>query len=153
MGICRRYTATRAEAQDVLQEAFVRIFTKIHQLDDPDKAGAWLTRVTVNMAVNYYHRNKRIDFLDVELTQVMNNDHEEILSQMSDEFLVKTINELPDGCRLVFNLHLVEGYSHAEISAMLGISISTSRSQLNYARALLKDKLSEVGITKFEKYA
>ncbi|MFZ5999277.1 MAG: RNA polymerase sigma factor, partial [Bacteroidota bacterium] len=83
MGICRRYTATRAEAQDVLQEAFVRIFTKIHQLDDPDKAGAWLTRVTVNMAVNYYHRNKRIDFLDVELTQVMNNDHEEILSQMS----------------------------------------------------------------------
>lgn len=153
MGICRRYTATRAEAQDVLQEAFVRIFTKIHQLGDPDKAGAWLTRVTVNMAVNYYHRNKRIDFLDVELTQVMNNDHEEILSQMSDEFLVKTINELPDGCRLVFNLHLVEGYSHAEISAMLGISISTSRSQLNYARALLKDKLSEVGITKFEKYA
>jgi RNA polymerase sigma factor (sigma-70 family) len=153
MGICRRYAGSREEAQDILQDAFVRIFSKISQLEDPDKISAWLTRVTVNTAVNFYHRNKRISFLDIELTQVVSNDYEEIFSQVSDEFLVKTINELPDGCRIVFNLNVVEGYSHAEIATLLGISVSTSRSQLNYARTLLKNKLSDVGITKFEKYA
>ncbi|MBT1705004.1 RNA polymerase sigma factor [Chryseosolibacter indicus] len=153
MGICRRYTSGREEAQDVLQEVFIKIFTKINQLDNVEKLENWLIKITVNTAVNYYHHAKRLRFDSLEEIQAESGDYELILSNVSDEFLLGLINALPDGCRVVFNLYIVEGYSHAEIAEMLNISESTSRSQLVYAKNILKDKLSKAGVLRYEKYA
>jgi RNA polymerase sigma factor (sigma-70 family) len=153
MGICRRYASSREEAQDILQDTFVKIFTRIDQLDTHEKLEHWLTRITINTAVNHYHRNKRYLHPDVETAQIENNEYELLLSGVSDEYLLKLINALPDGCRMVFNLSVVEGYSHNEISSMLEVTESTSRSQLNYAKNILKEKLNAAGVMRYEKYA
>lgn len=153
MGICRRYAASREEAQDILQEVFIKVFARIDQLEEADKLPGWLTRIAINTAVNYYHRRKRCDFTNLEGVPPAQDNYEMLLTGVSDDYLIKAINALPDGCRIVFNLSIVEGYNHSEISTLLGISDSTSRSQLNYARTLLKQKLHAAGITSFEKYA
>jgi RNA polymerase sigma factor (sigma-70 family) len=153
MGICRRYASSRTDAQDILQEVFVTAFLKIDKLNDAEKLSSWLTRLAINHSIDFYHRNKRLDFQDVTLIQAENGDYEALLANLADEQLLQLVNTLPDGCRLVFNLYLVEGYSHSEIAEMLNISVSTSRSQLNYARSLMKEKLRLAGITKVERYA
>jgi RNA polymerase sigma factor (sigma-70 family) len=153
MGVCRRYAASREEAQDILQEVFVKIFTKINQLDSSERLEGWMIRIAINTAVSYYHRSKAKLFDDIGDVNADNGDYEIMLSKLSDAYLVGLINALPDGCRLVFNLFVVEGYSHAEIGVMLQISESTSRSQLVYAKKILKEKLNAVGVVQYERYA
>lgn len=153
MGVCRRYTASREEAQDVLQEAFIRIFTRLHQLDSVEKLEGWLIRVTVRVALNYYQSNKRHLYSNLEIREQDNGEYELILSDVSDAYLVQMLNELPDGCRHIFNLYIIEGYSHTEIAEMLNITEATSRSQLHYAKRLLKEKLRSAGIMRYERYA
>jgi RNA polymerase sigma-70 factor (ECF subfamily) len=152
MGICRRYAKSREEAQDVLQEAFIKIFTKFHQLDDYERLDSWMIRITINTAINYYHVSKKNVFDDISDVQTESGDYELIIEKVSDEYLIQLINALPDGCRLVFNLFVIEGYSHAEIGAMLSISESTSRSQLVYAKSILKGKLKSAGVLGYERY-
>jgi RNA polymerase sigma factor (sigma-70 family) len=153
MGVCRRYAASREEAQDILQEVFVKIFTKINQLDSSERLEGWMIRIAINTAVSYYHRSRAKLFDDIGDVNADNGDYEIMLSKLSDAYLVGLINALPDGCRLVFNLFVVEGYSHAEIGVMLQISESTSRSQLVYAKKILKEKLNAVGVVQYERYA
>jgi RNA polymerase sigma-70 factor (ECF subfamily) len=153
MGVCRRYASCREEAQDILQDVFIKIFTKINQLDSSERLEGWMIRIAINIAVNYYHRSKRNLFDDVAKNDADNGEHEVILSKIDDAYLIELINALPDGCRLVFNLFVVEGYSHAEVAEILKISESTSRSQLVYAKKLLKDKLNSVGVMHYERYA
>jgi RNA polymerase sigma factor (sigma-70 family) len=152
MGVCRRYASSREEAQDILQEVFIKIFSKMDQLDSSERLEGWMLRIAVNTSVNFYRSNKRI-FEDINDVQADSGDHEIMLSKISDEYLVKMINELPDGCRIVFNLFVVEGYNHAEIGKMMGVTESTSRSQLVYAKKILKEKLNSVGVMYYERYA
>lgn len=153
MGLCRRYTKNKEEAEDVFQEVFIRVFQNIPQLNDYGRIDQWVLRIAVNTSVNYYHKNKRHEH-DEERNGYhhQNEDYELILSQFTDEMLISLINELPDGYRMVFNLHEVEGYSHVEIGEMLNISEVTSRSQLNRAKHVLKSKLRALGVQKYEKY-
>jgi RNA polymerase sigma-70 factor (ECF subfamily) len=153
MGVCRRYASGREEAQDILQEVFIKIFTKIAQLDSPERLESWMMRIAVNTAIDYYHQGKKNIFKNIEVVDAESSDYEHLLSGIADKFLIGLINELPDGCRLVFNLFVVEGYSHAEIAVMLNITESTSRSQLVYAKKILKEKLTSVGVLKYERYA
>ena len=153
MGVCRRYASSREEAQDILQDVFVKIFTKIEQLDSSERLEGWMVRIAINTAVNYYRSNKRNLFEDIENVYTDSGDYEVILSKITDDYLIKLINELPDGCRLVFNLFVVEGYNHMEIAGMLRITESTSRSQLVYAKKILKEKLNSVGVMYYERYA
>lgn len=154
MGLCRRYTRNREEAEDVFQETFIRVFRSIEQLNEVEKLEPWIKRIAVNAAVTYYHRNKRhyyhADYLDVDS---QNEDYEMILSGLSDTVLVEVVNQLPDGYRMVFNMYVVEGYSHAEVGELLNISEATSRSQLNRARHVLQERLKALGIIKYERYA
>ena len=153
MGVCRRYTKNKEEAEDVFQEVFIRVFQNIVQLHDPERLEQWMMRIAINTAVNHYHKNKRHQHVEERNGYHQQNDeYELILSHFSDEMLIRLINELPDGYRMVFNLHEVEGYSHAEIGELLQISEVTSRSQLNRAKQTLKDKLKVFGIVKYEKY-
>jgi RNA polymerase sigma factor (sigma-70 family) len=154
MGLCRRYTKNKEEAEDVFQETFIRVFQNIYQLNDVASLEAWIKKISVNTAVNYFHKNKRhhqhADYLEHD---GQNDDYQVLLSQLTDQTLVELINSLPDGYRLVFNLNVVEGYSHAEIGELLKISEVTSRSQLNRAKQALKSKLKALGVLKYEKYA
>lgn len=153
MGVCRRYTANRDEAHDILQDAFIKIFNKIDQLNSYEKIDGWLIRITITTALDYYHKNRRFSFATIENIESESEEYERIFSTITDKYLVDMINSLPDGCRVIFNLFIVEGYSHAEIATMLSITESTSRSQLVYAKKLLKEKLNAVGVLRYERYA
>lgn len=158
MGLCRRYTRDRTEAQDVLQEAFVKIFRYMHQLGSSEKLESWMKSIVVNTAISHYHRNRK-----QELTLYAHqNDNEDFqgtgsfqqLHAFGDEFLIRLVNALPDGCRIVFNLHAIEGYSHAEIAEKLQVTEGTSRSQLHHAKYLLREKLKCQDLAEYyEKFA
>lgn len=154
MGLCRRYARDRDDAKDMLQETFVKIFTKIHQLEDAEKLEGWVKSIAVRTAIDHYKKMKRREpaYTGVDYN-VANIDCESVLDNLSDEQLVMLINDLPEGCRLVFNLFEVEGYSHTEIATMTGVTEGTSRSQLYHAKYLLKQKLNALGVKRYEKSA
>ncbi|HEY9045774.1 MAG TPA: RNA polymerase sigma factor [Ohtaekwangia sp.] len=155
MGLCRRYAKDREDAKDMLQESFIKIFSKIEQVTDATKLESWMKSVAVRTAIDHYHRSRKKDQSLYTSTEydVAGIDTEDILANLSDEFLITVINELPSGCRVVFNLFEVEGYNHTEIAALLGVTEGTSRSQLHHAKYLLKEKLNRIGIKRYEKLA
>jgi RNA polymerase sigma factor (sigma-70 family) len=134
MGICLRYMRHREEAEDVLQDTFVKIFTNLAALKNESSFEGWAKRIAVNTALSALKYKKRITF-DGDLSKVEEEaaDNFENDSLNTDE-LVSCLNTLPDGYRTIINLFLVEEYSHKEIAEKLGIRESTSRSQ--YSRAL-----------------
>jgi len=144
MGLCRRYTRTREEAEDVLQESFIKILTRFQQVNSPEKIEGWAKAVAVRTAIDHYYKNKKLNELyepgDVSMLKV----EEVSVDHVSDEYLVALINHLPGKSRMVFNLFEVEGYSHTEIATMMDITESTSRSQLHYAKSLLKERLKGI---------
>lgn len=142
-GICLRYCKKRAEAEDVLQEAFVRIFSNLKTYRSEGSFEGWLKRIVVNTALNFYKSNLKRCF-DTSIDEM--NDSEVPSSQVSDtdisvEDLMKIINSLADGYRIIFNMYAIEGYSHKEIAAMLNINENTSKSQLSRARVILQQKV------------
>jgi RNA polymerase sigma-70 factor (ECF subfamily) len=141
MGLCRRYTRTREEAEDVLQESFIKIFTRFHQVTSPDKIEGWVKSVAVRTAIDHYNKHKKENDLYIREETSLLKIESVSVDNVSDEYLVALINRLPGKCRMVFNLFEIEEYSHTEIAAMMEITESTSRSQLHYAKTLLKEKL------------
>ncbi len=126
-------------AKDLLQEAFVKAFKKIHDLEDPNAFGGWLKRIVINKGLEHARR-KKYYFEDID-DQVETQDTGVDESQIDDQTLHRAIKELPDGCRTVLCLHLLEGYKHKEIAEQLDISESTSKTQFRHAKKLLKTKL------------
>jgi RNA polymerase sigma factor (sigma-70 family) len=155
MGLCRRYARSREDAQDILQESFIKIFTNVTQVETVLKLESWMKSVTVRTAIDHYHKTKRAEMIQYSKSEheVADNTGSLTVEELSDEFLISLIGELPEGCRIVFNLCEVEGYSHAEIADLMSISEGTSRSQLYYAKYLLKQKLALLGIKRYEKFA
>ena len=156
MGLCRRYTQNKDEAQDVLQESFIRIFTHFHQLKESDKLEGWMKSITVRTAINYYHKGKGRALMFSHVDAIENHPvaAETSIQHFTDEYLVSLVNALPDGCRIIFNLFAIEGYSHSEIASMLSISEGTSRSQFYHAKYLLKEKLKCQNLTHYyEKFS
>lgn len=156
MGLCRRYTKSREEAQDVLQEAFIRIFTHMDQVKSLDKLESWMKSIAVRTAINFYHKGKgrALMFSNVEDLGSVQVTDETPSGNFTDEFLIAAVNGLPDGCRIIFNMFAIEGYSHAEIAGILQISEGTSRSQFHHAKYLLKEKLKCQNLTHYyEKFS
>ncbi len=136
-----RMVNNEEQAKDLLQEAFVKAFKKISDLDEPKAFGGWLKRIVVNTGLEHI-RKKKYDFEDVEVIE----DREEEIendSAIENEVIHAAIKSLPDGCRAIVCLHLLEGYKHREIAIRLGISESTSKTQYRHAKALLKKKLGQ----------
>lgn len=138
LGVCYRYTKSLADAEDVLQESFLRVFNYLHQYKGDGELGAWIRRIVVTTALNYLKRNAKYQhdlvFDKIEMHPVADDNPGEILDTKE---LAALIQQLPTGYQAIFNLHAVEGYSHVEIGALLGITDGTSRSQYARARALL----------------
>jgi RNA polymerase sigma-70 factor (ECF subfamily) len=140
LGICYRYTKSMSDAEDVLQEGFVKVFRSLNQYKSEGELGGWIRRIMVNTAINYLKRNSRYRsemlFADDYMHPVDNNNPE---VQMAGKELAEMIRQLPTGYQTIFNMHAVEGFTHVEIGALLGIHEGTSRSQYARARGLLSN--------------
>ncbi len=138
-GVCLRYSRSTAEAEDLLQEAFIRIFTDLYQYQPTGALGAWMRKVTVNVALQFLRRRKDFQLIPADHRFLQRYEPEfEVFEQNREEAILRMVQQLPDGYRLVFNLHVMEGYTHREIANKLSISENTSKSQLHRAKAALK---------------
>ncbi len=140
-GICLRYAANEEEAQDILQDGFVKIFTKLDTFKFEGSFEGWLKRIIVHTAIEAYRKK-------VDTSRIQDFEYESSLSTPDEknlevEELLKIIQDLPKGYRLIFNMYAIEGYTHAEIAKKLSISEGTSKSQLSRARIYLQNKLKE----------
>jgi RNA polymerase sigma factor (sigma-70 family) len=138
LGVCYRYTKSHEDAEDVLQEGFVRVFKFLDQYKQEGEVGAWIRRIMVNTVLNYLKQSKKYqhDLLyDKDELHVVSTDDPAVKLQAKE--LAQLIRQLPTGYQTIFNLHAIEGYSHVEIAQMLGISEGTSRSQYMRGRQLL----------------
>lgn len=137
--VCLKYSRSYEEAQDNLQESILLIFEKISQYKNSGSFEGWAKRVVINYVLQQY-RNQKI--FEIVSEKIPDTDDVEIEDEnISIEFLTKIIQELPDRYRLVFNLYVMDGYSHKEIAEILDINIGTSKSNLARAKAILKDKI------------
>lgn len=153
LGICLRYASDKAEAEDILQESFLKIYFNIKDYSGTGSFVGWLRKVAVNTAITHYHKNLKYryhveieDYLSVESGST--GFEEDFFT--SDE-LFRVLNELPPGYRMVFNLYAIDGYKHKEIAEMLGIDTNTSKSQYSRAKASIREKLEKLGRIK-ERY-
>lgn len=129
------------EAEDILQEAFVKIFQSIDRFRGESSLPYWIKRIVVNTALNH-QRSKLYLFPMVDITEMHDQGNRaNVLSDLSYEELLGMVQELPDGCRIIFNLYAIEGYKHQEIAKMLKISEGTSKSQYARAKMLLQGKV------------
>ncbi|WP_197091538.1 RNA polymerase sigma factor [Sphingobacterium endophyticum] len=141
MGICLRYAKNREEAATIINEGFFKVFDHINSYDFNRPFVTWLRRIMTNTAIDYYRSTLRFVNQTVELDIVEEHEvlNESTLQMLHYQDLLKMVQSLTPGFRTVFNLYAIEGYSHEEIAALLGISIGTSKSNLYKARAKLAE--------------
>lgn len=155
MSVCVRYVTDRETARDLLQEGFIKLFTKIDSFTGAGAFGGWVRRIFVTTSLEYLRQNdalKQSASIE-EYGNFIENDDVTVLQKISADDLMACIAQLSDGYRTVFNLYAIEGYAHAEIAEMLGISEATSRSQFMRARKILqKNVLSLHGTEYAEQY-
>lgn len=153
-GVCLRYAKNKMEAEDVLQEGFIKVFQSLSSFRNEGSFEGWIRRIMVNTALNYYKHNlKYAETLDIDVYTDSPSISIDFYDKIEEKSLLKLIQSLPEGYRLVFNLFAIEGYSHKEIADMLGISESTSKTQLFRARKMLQEKLVKIQKSVYEKIA
>jgi RNA polymerase sigma-70 factor (ECF subfamily) len=138
MGICLRYSRTRDEAVEIVNDGFIKIFMKLDKYTRPLSFKGWLRKVMINSAIDYFRRNeKHYSTLDVSHAHY-ETPTETILDKLSEREIIDAIQLLPPSYRMVFNLFVIEGYRHEEIAHLLNISVGTSKSNLSIARSKLQ---------------
>ena|ERR1035437_3769421 len=142
--ICMRYSSSREEAEDILQEGFIVVFDKLKQFKMEGSFEGWVRKIMVNKAIEAYHHSSRLQPL-IDINDVGDNfvSEEDILSNIAAKDLLRMIQELPPVYKMVFNLHVFEKMTHKEIAAQLGIAEGTSKSNLSDAKTLLKKKINK----------
>ncbi|GLR16341.1 DNA-directed RNA polymerase sigma-70 factor [Portibacter lacus] len=144
LSVCRRYARHQMEAEDFVQDGFIKVFRHIDKFKEESKLGTWIRRIMINNALKHVSKSafKR------ESIGIADNYDQDIdagtYAKLSAEEIMKLVNELPTGYKIVFNLYAIEGYSHKEIAEQLEIGESTSRSQLLKARRMLQEKFIEL---------
>lgn len=138
MGVCLRYTNNRDEAEDVLQDGFVKVFEKIGSFQSQGSFEGWLRRIFVNTSLDSIRKNKENNLLaDIDQVGYSLDSGTSVESDMNADELMKILNSIPAGYKVVFNMFVIEGYSHKEIAEELGVSESTSKTQFLRAKAYL----------------
>lgn len=141
MAVCMRYAKNESEAEDILQDGFLKIFDHLKNFRFESSLSTWMTRIIINTTLNSQRKKLyMLPMVDVEKTD-LHEDEEISLADFHLNELIAMIQSLPDGCRVVFNLFAIEGYIHKEIAEMLGISEGTSKAQYSRARKLLRTKI------------
>lgn len=143
-GICLKYSRNKTEAEDNLHDAFMTIFNKIDQYKEKGSFEGWIKRITVNTVLQKYRKEEHLNVIsdDIEEDVLIESDY----SDISLKTLLGYIQELPTKYRITFNLYVLDGYSHKEISELLGTSTGTSKSNLARARMILKERIEKENI-------
>ena len=150
-GVCLRYTKNAEDAEDVMQEGFMKVYHALDKFKGESNIKTWMQSIMINTAINHYRQKKRKAYKNIEEANFENIKvlDDTIISQMSTDELLEVINELPSGYRMVFNLHSIEGYKHKEIAEILGVTEGTSKSQLSKAKLAIQSLIAKkLGITK-----
>lgn len=147
LGVCYRYAKNRADAEDMLQEGFIKVFHQLHQFRNEGSLEGWIRRIMVNTCINQIKKNKRFsDCLDISNAVDLSAKEESVFSIMQAREIIECIRMLPLGYKTVLNLYAIEGFSHREIGLMLEIEEGTSRSQYARAKSLLQSILLKRGL-------
>lgn len=147
LGVCYRYTKSLEDAEDVLQEGFIKVFKHLSQFSFQGELGGWIRKIMVNTALNYLKQNQKyrrdLSFNDLTVHPIANDNP---ILQLQTKELAKLIRELPTGSQTIFNLYAIEGYTHAEIGKLLGINEGTSKSQYARAKSLLAQWIEKLSM-------
>jgi RNA polymerase sigma-70 factor (ECF subfamily) len=142
MGVCVRYANNYEDAEDILQEGFIKVFEKINQFKATGPLGGWIRMIMINTALIHIRKNKKWQFSeDVTEMVYLSNEEHSVLDEMAAEELLELIKTMPPGYKTVFNLFAIEGFSHKEIAEELGVSESTSKTQFLKAKAHLRKQI------------
>lgn len=163
-GVCLRYAGNSDEAQDILQEGFIKVFSNIHKYSGAGSLEGWIRRIMVNTAITYYHKSKKLTFHSIDDTDEMSmadtipEDEDDDLSiiskaELSQKDLMDALKILSEAYRIVFNMYYLENYSHKEISEMLGIDEKTSRTRLFRGRQQLQKHIYSICEDKVKGYS
>ncbi len=142
-GICLQYASSEEDAQDLMQEGFLKVFRKVDQVNNPDAFPGWIRRVMINTALEKYRSQIHLQRIDDVKEVAERATDDGIFDNLTCQELVALIQTLTPQYRIVFNLYAIEGFSHKEISEELGISIGTSKSNLSRARTILQEKIKQ----------
>ena len=138
-GVCLRYASNAAEAEDILQEGFIKIFKKIDTFRSEGSFEGWVRRIFVNTAIEHFRRRKYLMPVTEKEENTIEGKYISVLDELGAKDIMALVQELSPGYRTVFNMYVVEGYTHKEIADQLGISEGTSKSQLSRAKVILQD--------------
>lgn len=141
MALCMRYAGNNEDALDILHESFIKVFKNMYKYQVGTSLNAWIRKIVVNTSIDFYRKDSRRKTEDLHEAYYVNTNIPDAVSKLSSEEILKALQQLPHSYRSVFNLYVIEGYSHKEISGMLDINESTCRSNLVKARTKLKNIL------------
>ena len=136
-----RMIPNQTDAEDIVQDVFVNVFKNIHSFKGDSSLGAWIKRITINQTLNFLRKNRNIRFVELEEQNQLVVEPEAEDSFWNMEAIHGAIKKLPEGCRVVFSLYLLEGYRHKEIASFLNVTESTSKTQYRRAKKLLQEQL------------
>lgn len=142
--LCFRYTGNNQDAEDVMQEGFILIFSKLKNYKHEGSFEGWIRKIMINVALKYIKKKKKLYTEDIKTIYNLYDKNQDAISGMSSDELLNLLTQLPVGYRTVFNMYVIEGYSHKEIGQMLKIAESSSRSQLAKAKNMLKKLIIEL---------
>ncbi len=137
--VCLRYASNAEEAEDILQEGFIKIFKKLDSFRGDGSFEGWIRRIFVNTAIEHFRRKRYLMPVTEKEENTIEGKYTSVLDELGAKDIMALIQELSPGYRTVFNMYVVEGYTHKEIADMLGISEGTSKSQLSRAKVILQD--------------
>ncbi len=148
MGVCLRYSNNPEDARDILHEGFIKVFKNVSKYNPGTSLNAWIKRIMINTSIDYYRKRVRRRTEDLDTVRDKQTGDADAISQISKKEIMRAVQDLSPAYRTVFNLYVVEGFSHKEIAEQMGITESTSRSNLVKARI----KLKEVLLPKYTEY-
>lgn len=152
MGVCLRYSQNREEAKEIVNDGFLKIFASIRDQREGSSFKAWLRRIMINAAIDFFRRNEKFydqcEISSFAMEASVPDNH----SILSEQEILRLVQLLPPAYRMAFNLYAIEGYKHPEIAEKLGITVGTSKSNLAKARNKLKEMLYAIDRDRFEKY-
>lgn len=142
LGVCFRYFGSREEAEDALQEGFIKVFTNLDSFRSEGSLEGWVRRIIINTSLNMIRNQLKYQFhTDIDEAEHLVKEDADVVGELSRNEMLQLLQDLPPGYRVVFNLYEIEGYSHKEIADMMNISVSTSKTQLLKARKWLQKRL------------
>lgn len=141
-GVCLRYAGSADDAQDILQDGFVKVFRHLERFRSEGSFEGWMRRIFVNTAIEHYRKKVNLQTVSETHEEQIENHDWSVLDRLAVKDILQAVQELSPGYRTVFNLYVVEGYSHKDIGEMMGISEGTSKSQLARAKAILQQMLT-----------